>query len=123
ELVAAGSVIHHLERLDGDMVTAVASAEVELMWCPGGVLEHDGCEVRMLEPDASPFGDQRVGRSCRRRVPGARNLRSARSVGPRSWARPDQRGGRSSTGCGQRRAVAAPGTVTVPAVGAGLLGM
>jgi len=42
------------------MVTAVASAEVELMWCPGGVLEHDGCEVRMLEPDASPFGDQRV---------------------------------------------------------------
>src|SRR5207249_159751 len=44
----------------GDMVTAVACAEAELMRCPGSVLEHDRCEVRMLELGASPLGDQRV---------------------------------------------------------------
>src|SRR5207244_745845 len=60
ELVAASLMIRDLERLDRDMVTAVARAEVKLVRCPGGVLEHDGCEVRMLEVDANPLGDQRV---------------------------------------------------------------
>src|SRR5438093_428676 len=60
ELPAACGLIRDLERLDGNMVTAVARAEVELVRCAGGVLEREGCEVRMLELDADPLGHQRV---------------------------------------------------------------